>query len=192
MIFHYILFPIAILIPAIIYFKKAKAAANRVARKAEQEWKEINDELPKSVIYDANDYDLESEKAIEDRQVEMEELDEAEVRELKEAPKVDIEKVRRDMERIDAGIKTISNRIKEISEKAIEEGEEKKRIVNAIKKMPKPKKKELRVFASKSGTRFHYKRNCLGLKRVKNKDLMTFSNSELARKKGLKRCNMCK
>ncbi len=114
-----------------------------------------------------------------------------EIKELKEAPKVDFEKVKQDLDKIDRGVKTISDRIKEISEKAIAEEEERKRIVSAIKKLPKPKKKELKVFASKTGAKFHYKRGCLSLRRVSKKNLIVYSNSEEARKKKLKACRMC-
>ena len=155
--------------------KEKPAVEFEEASEEEEDWR---GELPKSMVFD---YDIEKQP------IEM-----PEIRELKEAPKVDFEKVKQDLERINTGVKNIREKIREINEKAVKEGEENKRIKEAIKKMPKPKKKELRVFASKTGGKFHYKRSCLGLKRVKSKDLVLLANSGEARKKGLKACGMCK
>jgi hypothetical protein len=144
-----------------------------------KEIEELEAELPKSIIFD---YDAER----------LREKEEPKVRELKEAPRINLEKVKKDLDRIDDGVKNLSEKIKLISEKAILEGAEKKLRELEKKRQPKPKKKELKVFASKSGNKFHYNRNCLGLRRVKNKDMLAFTNSEEARRKGLKACNMCK
>jgi hypothetical protein len=145
------------------------------AAEEEEDWR---GELPKSMIFDYE---------VEKQPIEM-----PEIRELKEAPKVDFDKVKDDLERIRTGVKTIREKIREINEKAIKESEENKRIQEAVKKMPKPKKTQIRVFASKTGSKFHYKRNCLGLRRVSSKNLVTYANSEEARKKKLKPCGMCR
>ncbi|MBN2459843.1 hypothetical protein JXB28_06170 [Candidatus Woesearchaeota archaeon] len=150
-----------------------------------EEWKEIEQELPKSVIYDYSQAD-EKENPL------AEFGEKPKIIELKEAPKVDFTKVKSDLDRIDQGVKTLNEKIKEISERAIKEGEEKKKIAKALKRLPRPKKKEMRVYASKNSTKFHYKRSCLGLRRVKSKDMLTFANSEEARKKRLKACGICK
>jgi len=148
------------------------------AEEEEEEWKELNAQLPKSMIFD---YETEPEIA---------EL--PKVRELKETPRLDLEKVKKDIDKIDAGVKTISEKIKLISEKAILEGAEKRIRELQQKNQPKPKKSEIKVFASKTGTKFHYKKNCVGLGRVKNANMITYPNSGEARKKGLKACGMCK
>jgi hypothetical protein len=150
-----------------------------------EEWKEIEQNLPKSAVFDYSEVD-EKDKPLTNYD------EEPDIRELKEAPKVDISKVMRDLEALNQGTRTISEKIKEISERALKEGEEKKRIAKALKKLPRPKKKEIRVYASKTGNKFHYKRSCLGLRRVKNKDMLSFTNSDEAKKKGLKACGMCK
>jgi hypothetical protein len=160
-------------------YKEIKVKKTRAEKKAEEEeWKEIEAELPRSVVFDYN-----AEYA----------PPETEIREAaKPTPRVNFEKVKQDLEKIDDGVKTISEKIRLISEKAILEGAEKKLRDMERKKQPKPKKKELKVFASKTGNKFHYKRNCLALKRVKTKDVESYTNSEAARKKGLKPCGMCK
>jgi hypothetical protein len=150
-----------------------------------EEWNEIEQGLPKSAVFDYSEVD-EKEKPLAGYE------HEPEIIELKEAPKVDFERVKQDLAKIDDGVKTINDRIKEISERALREGEEKKRIAKALKRLPRPKKKEIRVYASKTGNKFHYKRGCLGLRRVKNKDMLSFANSNEAKKKGLKACGMCK
>jgi len=148
-------------------------------KKYEEEWKDLSDELPKSIIFD---YDEEK----------LKEKAKPKIRELREAPKVDFEKVKKHLDRIGDGVKNISDRIKLISEKAILEGADKKIREMEKKRQPKPKKSEIKVFASKTGTKFHYKRSCLGLGRVKNSNMITYANSGEARKKGLKACGMCK
>jgi hypothetical protein len=154
--------------------KPVKSAAEK--REEEEEWREIEAELPRSIVFDYT-----AENAPE----------EPEVKEPKRATKVDFEKVKKDLEKIDDGVRTIGEKIRLISEKAILEGAEKKLRALQRKKQPKPKKKELKVFASKSGTKFHYKRNCLGLGRVSKKNIITYPNSTEARKKKLKACGMC-
>lgn len=134
-------------------------------------------ELPRSVVYD---YD------------EKKQADELKVKEIKKAPKVNFQKVKENLQKIDEGVKSIGEKIRLISEKAILEGAEKKLRALQAKKQPKQNKKELKVHASKTGAKFHYKRDCLGLKRVKTKDLITYTNSGDARKKGLKPCDLCK
>jgi hypothetical protein len=155
--------------------KPVKSAAEK--REEEKEWREIQAELPRSIVFDYR-----AENAPE----------EPEVKEPKRAAKIDFEKVKKDLEKIDDGVKTISEKIKLISEKAILEGAERKLRELQRKQQPKPKKKELKVFASKTGNKFHYNRNCLALKRVKAKDMINYTNSNDARKKGLKTCGMCK
>lgn len=156
--------------------KKIKEAEKILKEEIGEEEEDWRGELPKSVIYDYE------EKPIEELQV----------KEMKKAPKVDFQKVKENLQKIDEGVKTISDKIRIISEKAILEGAEKKLRALQAKKQPKPKKKELKVHASKTGTKFHYKRDCLGLKRVKTKDMVTYTNSGEARKKGLKPCDLCK
>jgi signal transduction histidine kinase len=169
-----------------IIIEKSDEELEEEARKKEQttfaseEW----GELPKSIIFEYPE--------TEEKKPELLYEEKPKVKELKEAPKVDFEKVKQDLDKIDRGVKTISEKIKEISEKAIAEEEERKRIAEAVRKMPKPKKKELRVFASKTGNKFHYKRGCLGLRRVGKKNIITYPNSEEARKKKLKACGMCR
>lgn len=170
--------------------KEAERVLREELGEEEQDWR---GELPKSVIYD-----YEEAKPTEKLQV----------KEIKEAPKVDFQKVKENLQKIDEGVKTISEKIRLISEKAILEGAQKKIEALQARKQPKPKKtasaklagsenrrllkKELKVFASKTGTKFHYKRDCLGLKRVKTKDIVNYTNSVDAKKKGLKPCDLCK
>jgi len=160
--------------------KKTREAAEKRAereglfKEEEQDWR---GELPKSVIFD---YD------------EAKQAEKLQVKEIKEAPRVDFQKVKENLQKIDEGVKTIGEKIKLISEKAILEGAEKKLRALQAKRQPKPKKKELKVFASKTGTKFHYKKDCLGLKRVKTKDMITYTNSGDAKKKSLKPCDLCK
>jgi hypothetical protein len=104
-------------------------------------------------------------------------------------PNVDFDKVKSDLEKIDSGVKTISEKIKEISEKAIKEGEEKKKKAVEEKKKTETDK---RVFASNNGTKYHNDRNCVTLKRVSKKNMVTFTDSNEARKRGLKACGLCK
>ena len=156
--------------------KKIKEAEKILREELEEEEQDWRGELPKSVIYDYE------EKPIE----------ELHVKEIKEAPKVDFQKVKENLQKIDEGVKSIGEKIRIISEKAILEGAQKKLQALQAKKQPKPNKKELKVYASKTGTKFHYKRDCLGLKRVKTKDMLTYTNSGEARKKGLKPCDLCK
>lgn len=143
-----------------------------------EEWME---ELPKSVVFE---------------EPETKPKEKPKIKELKEAPRVDFEKVKKDLEKIDTGVKTISDKLRVISEKAILEGAEKK--VKALKKeaeKKKPrkiKKSEVKVYASKTGNRYHYDKDCLGLKRVSKKNLVTYPNSAEARKKKLKACEICK
>jgi hypothetical protein len=154
--------------------KEAEKVLKEELGEDEQDWR---GELPKSVIYDYE---------------EAKPTEELQVKEIKETPKVDFQKVKENLQKIDEGVKTISEKIRLISEKAILEGAEKKLRALQAKRQPKPKKKELKVFASKTGTKFHYKRDCLGLKRVKTKDLVSYTNSGDAKKKGLKPCDLCK
>lgn len=156
--------------------KKIKEAEKILREELEEEEQDWRGELPRSVIYDYE------EKPIE----------ELHVKEIKEAPKVDFQKVKENLQKIDEGVKSIGEKIRIISEKAILEGAQKKLQALQAKKQPKPNKKELKVFASRTGTKFHYKRDCLGLKRVKTKDMVTYANSGDARKKGLKVCDLCK
>jgi hypothetical protein len=134
-------------------------------------------DIPRSMVFD---YDEKKTQEI------------PEIKELKEAPKVNFDKVKRDLEKIDDGVKNISEKIRLISEKAILEGAEKKLRELEEKIAPKPKKKELNVYAAKEGSKYHYKKSCLSLRRVKGKNLLIFTNSDEARKKGLKACGMCK
>ena len=160
--------------------KKAREAAEKQTEKEElfeEEEQDWRGELPKSVIFD---YD------------EVKQAEKLQAKEIKEAPRVDFQKVKENLQKIDEGVRTIGEKIKLISEKAILEGAEKKLRALQAKKQPKPKKKELKVFASKTGTKFHYKKECLGLKRVKTKDMITYTNSGDARKKGLKACDLCR
>jgi len=177
--------------------KKTREAAEKRAEREklfEEEEQDWRGELPKSVIFDYDEAKQASEKL--------------QVKEIKEAPRVDFQKVKENLQKIDEGVKTIGEKIKLISEKAILEGAEKKLRELQAKRQPKPKKtasaklagsenrrflkKELKVFASKTGTKFHYKKECLGLKRVKSKDVVTYTNSGDAKKKGLKACDLCR
>jgi len=161
--------------------KKTREAAEKRAEREklfEEEEQDWRGELPKSVIFDYDEAKQASEKL--------------QVKEIKEAPRVDFQKVKENLQKIDEGVKTIGEKIKLISEKAILEGAEKKLRALQAKRQPKPKKKELKVFASKTGTKFHYKKDCLGLKRVKTKDMITYTNSGDAKKKSLKPCDLCK
>jgi hypothetical protein len=157
--------------------KKKIKEAERVLREELEDEQDWRGELPKSIIYDYN---------------EIKPTEELQVKEIKEAPKVDFQKVKENLQKIDDGVKTISEKIRLISEKAILEGAQRKLEALQAKKQPKPKKTEQKVYASKTGSKFHYKRDCLGLKRVKTKDMVTYNNSSDAKKKGLKSCDLCK
>ncbi len=151
--------------------KEAEKVLKEELGEEEQDWR---GELPKSVIFDYDEAKQEEEL------------------QSKEAPRVDFQKVKENLQKIDEGVRTIGEKIRFISEKAILEGAEKKLRALQAKRQPKPKKKELKVFASKTGTKFHYKKDCLGLKRVKTKDLVNYTNSGDAKKKGLKACDLCR
>lgn len=136
--------------------------------------------------------------------------------ELKEAPQIDLEKLRESARELDLGVSRINERIKLIAEKAILEGaekrletetverkrrsliSEKKSLENAAKKLkealggrPAPVSSQ-EVYASETGTRYHYNDKCLSLKRVKKKDMVIFNDSKEARKQGLRACERCK
>jgi len=143
----------------------------------EESEKGFGEELPRSEVFDYKNANS---------------IEELNVRELQKVPAIDFEKVKQNLDGINDNVKTISQKIREISEKAIKEGEETRKIQQAIKKMPKPKKKEMKVFASKTGKKFHYKKDCLALKRVRPKDVVLFSDPAEAKKKGLKACNLCR
>ena len=186
--------------PEVIYEEPLtddEESTEQLRHELEEMWK---NEMPQSVVFDHDEDVLEKEaekQAILDSYEDfMEEVKEPMIKELKEAPRVNLEKVRKDLERIDVGVKTISDKIKVISEKAIMEGAERKikeiKKAEAAKKKPKPKKAEMKVHASKTGTKYHYDKKCLGLKRVSKKNFVTYANSKEARKKKLKACDMCK
>ena len=109
--------------------------------------------------------------------------------ELNETPKIDIEKMKKEIAEIDEGVKTITDKIKVIGEKAIAQGKKKK--IEASKKN-KIEKKDNRVFASKKGTKYHYDKACVSLKRVSKKDIIAYDDGRSASRQGLTACGMCK
>lgn len=145
-------------------------------------------------------------------------LPKVEVVELKEAPRIDIEKLRASAHALDESVGKIKDRIRLIAEKAILEGAqkkidesvrnqrkkslltEKKALEDAAKKLGKAvldakRKKDVKdekVFASQTGTKYHHDEKCMSLKRVRKKDVVTFKDSKEARKQGLKSCGLCK
>jgi hypothetical protein len=107
-------------------------------------------------------------------------------------PGLDFSRFQQDIERLDTGVKGLNEKIRIISESAIVEGEarrkkkeeenNKKASVSAVNK----------VFASKKGTKYHFDRKCLSLKRVAKPDFVVYDDSIEARKKKLKPCKLCK
>jgi len=160
--------------------KKQKERKEKKEEKLVEKEEDWLKNLPKSIIFDYE----EKKPEIKPR-----------IRELKKAPKIDFEKVKQDLKKIDTGVKTISEKIRLISERAIQEGKKKRKREEREKKkakQKKPKKSEMRVYASKTGNKYHYDKNCLGLRRVSKKNLITYTNSAEARRKGLKACGICK
>ncbi|MBU1199278.1 MAG: hypothetical protein KJ685_05585 [Nanoarchaeota archaeon] len=146
------------------------------------------DDLTTSFVFD----EPEEDEPIEELNEDIEEpIEEPEIRELHEAPKLDLEKVKNDLDRIDDGVKDISEKIKLISEKAILEGAQKKVDELEEKEKQKQKKSEQKVFASKTGTKYHKNKDCLSLKRVSKNNLISYSDSKEARKKKLTACDRC-
>ena len=115
--------------------------------------------------------------------------------ELKEAPKIEVTKLRESMRSLDEGVKNLNDKVRLIAEKAILEGAEKRlRKELSGQKKASPKKEEAHqwLYASNTGNKYHYKRSCMSLRRVKKKDLLLFEDSLEARRKGLKACGLCR
>jgi len=168
--------------------KEKEETKRREEKAKEEEKKEIRKEEQPPEFRAASFFEHMKEKE------EKEKEEEPRIRELKEAPRIDFEKVKQDLERIDTNVKTISEKIRRISERAIQEGMKRKSEEKEKRKakQKKLKKKEMKVYASKTGNKYHYDKNCLGLKRVSKKNLVTYTNSREARRKGLKACGICK
>ncbi|MFH0869700.1 MAG: hypothetical protein V1866_01425 [archaeon] len=142
------------------------------------------DELPSFKDYFSTEHSY-SEEEEEELKAKEESSDKPRIVELKETPEIDFNKVKGDLERIDSGVKTISQKIREISEKAIKEGEEKKRRIAE-------RAASTKVFVSTTGNKYHHDRGCVALKRVAKKNIRSFADSALARKKGLRACGLCR
>lgn len=165
------------------------------ARRKEEKEKEGRkaDDLPsfKDYFSTEHSYSEEEEEGLkakgtkEAKEAKEEIFDKPQIRELKETPSIDFDKVKDDLERIDTGVKTISQKIREISEKAIKEGEEKKK--KATERMA-----STQVFASTTGNKYHPDKGCVALKRVAKKNVRSFPDSNEARKKGLRACGLCR
>jgi len=110
----------------------------------------------------------------------------------KETPQVSFNQVKTHLETIDDGVKRISDKIREIGEKAIKEGEEKKKKAVVTKILADKKPKPTEVYASNNGTKYHRDKACASLKRVSKRNIVTFKDHNEARKRGLKACGLCK
>jgi len=160
---------------------------NMIKARREEKEKEgrIADELPSFKDYFTTEHSYSDEEEDVDHGRDELLADKPQIRALKETPRIDFGKVKENMEEIDSGIKTISDKIREISEKAIKEGEEKKR--KAIERAASS-----HVFASTTGNKYHNDKGCVALKRVAKKNIKILADSVLARKKGLKACGLCR